>query len=82
MIRLGLALGVICCFGETGLSSPLGGSTRGKAQVGTTASLIYRKTKNLRAIELLLGHTKLGSTVRYPDIEVDDALEAAEQTEV
>lgn len=46
------------------------------------ATLIYRKTKNLRAAQLLLGHTKLESTVRYLGIEVDDALEIAEQTEV
>ena len=45
-------------------------------------SLIYRRTKNLRAIQLLLGHTKLESTVRYLGIEVDDALEMAEQTEI
>ena len=44
--------------------------------------LIYRRTKNLRAVQLLLGHTKLESTVRYLGIEVDDALEIAEQTEV
>ena len=48
----------------------------------TKASLIYRKTKNIRAVQLLLGHTKLESTVRYLGIEVDDALEMAEQTEV
>jgi integrase len=48
----------------------------------TNASLIYRRTKNLRAVQLLLGHTKLESTVRYLGIEVDDALEMAEQTEV
>lgn len=48
----------------------------------TKASLVYRKTKNLRAVQLLLGHTKLGSTVRYLGIEVDDALELAEKTEV
>lgn len=48
----------------------------------TKASLIYRRTKNLRAVQLLLGHTKLGSTVRYLGIEVDDVLEMAEQTEV
>ena len=48
----------------------------------TKASLIYRRTKNLRAVQLLLGHTKLASTVRYLGIEVDDALEMAEQTEV
>lgn len=48
----------------------------------TKATLIYRRTKNLRAVQLLLGHTKLESTVRYLGIEVDDALEIAEQTEV
>jgi site-specific recombinase XerD len=48
----------------------------------TKASLIYRRTKNLRAVQLLLGHAKLESTVRYLGIEVDDALEMAEQTEV
>ena len=47
----------------------------------TKASLIYRRTKNLRAVQLLLGHTKLESTIRYLGIEVDDALEMAEQTE-
>jgi site-specific recombinase XerC len=39
-------------------------------------------TKNLRAVQLLLGHTKLESTVRYLGIEVDDALEISEQTEI
>ena len=48
----------------------------------TKATLIYRRTKNLRAVQLLLGHTKLESTVRYLGIEVDDALEIVEQTEV
>ena len=48
----------------------------------TKATLIYRRTKNLRAVQLLLGHTKLESTVRYLGIEVDDALEMAEQTEI
>lgn len=48
----------------------------------TKASLIYRKTKNLRAVQLLLGHTRLESTVRYLGIDVEDALEIAEQTEV
>jgi len=47
----------------------------------TKATLIYRRTKNLQATQLLLGHTKLESTVRYLGIEVDDALEMAEQTE-
>ena len=47
----------------------------------TKASLVYRRTKNLRAVQLLLGHTKLESTVRYLGIEVEDALEMAEQTD-
>jgi site-specific recombinase XerD len=44
--------------------------------------MIYRRTKNIRAIQLLLGHAKVESTVRYLGVEVDDALEIAEQTEV
>ena len=48
----------------------------------TKATLIYRRTKNLRAVQLLLGHSKLESTVRYLGIELDDALEIAEQTEI
>ncbi len=48
----------------------------------TKLTLIYPRTKNLRAAQLLLGHTKLESTVRYLGIEVDDALAMAEQTEV
>jgi integrase len=48
----------------------------------TKATLIYRRTKNLRAVQLLFGHKKLESTVRYLGIEVDDALEMAEHTEV
>jgi integrase len=47
----------------------------------TKPTLIYRRTRNLRAVQLLLGHTKLESTVRYLGIEVDDALEIAEQTD-
>ena len=47
----------------------------------TKATLIYRRTKNLRAVQLLLGHRKLESTVKYLGIEVDDALEMAERTE-
>ena len=48
----------------------------------TKASLIYRRAKNIRAVQLLLGHTKLESTVRYLGIEVEDALELSEQTEI
>src|SRR5438552_17132381 len=48
----------------------------------TKPTLIYRRTRNLRAVQLLLGQGKLESTVRYLGIEVDDALEIAEQTEV
>jgi integrase len=48
----------------------------------TKATLIYKRTKNIRAIQLLLGHTKLESTVRYLGIEVDDALEISKQTEI
>lgn len=48
----------------------------------TKAPLIYRRTKNLRAVQLLLGHTKLESTVHHLGIEVEDALEMAEQTVV
>jgi site-specific recombinase XerC len=44
--------------------------------------VIYRRTKNLRIVQLLLGHSKLESTVRYLGIDVDDALEIAEQTEL
>lgn len=48
----------------------------------TKASLLYKKTKNLRAIQLLLGHKSLESTVKYLGIEVDDALEMAENMDI
>jgi len=48
----------------------------------TKASIIYKKTGNLRAVQILLGHTKLESTVRYLGIEVNDALAISEQTEI
>jgi site-specific recombinase XerC len=43
---------------------------------------VRRRTGNLRAVQLLLGHTKIESTVRYLGIEVDDALAIAEQIDV
>jgi site-specific recombinase XerC len=48
----------------------------------TKPAQIYKKTGNLRAVQLLLGHTKLESTVRYLGIEVDDALAISEQVEL
>jgi|GEM_PF-1468169 len=48
----------------------------------TKATLIYRRTGNLRAVQLLLGHTKIESTVRYFGVEVDDALEIAEKIDI
>jgi hypothetical protein len=48
----------------------------------TKPAQIYRKTGNLRAVQLLLGHTKLESTVRYLGIEVEDALSISEQVEL
>lgn len=48
----------------------------------TKATLIYKKTGNLRAVQLLLGHSKIESKVRYLGVEVDDALAIAEQVDV
>ena len=48
----------------------------------TKASIIYKATGNLRAVQILLGHTKIENTVRYLGVDVDDALELAEATEV
>jgi len=48
----------------------------------TKVAQVYKKTGNLRAVQLLLGHTKLESTVRYLGIEVDDALSISEQVEL
>jgi len=67
------------CIGELGLDTAAYGTHSIRR---TKPTLIYRRTKNLRAVQLLLGHTKFESTVRYLGIEVDDALEMAEQTEV
>lgn len=48
----------------------------------TKASLLYKQTKNLRAVQILLGHKKLESTIRYLGVEVDDALEISEHTDI
>lgn len=48
----------------------------------TKAYFIYKRTKNLRAIQILLGHTKLESTVKYLGVEIDDALEISEHTDI
>ena len=48
----------------------------------TKASLIYKATGNLRAVQILLGHTKIENTVRYLGVDVEDSLELAEHTEV
>ncbi|MGK5035021.1 tyrosine-type recombinase/integrase [Janthinobacterium sp. LB3P118] len=65
-------------FDEIGLDS-MAYSTQTMRR--TKPTLIYRRTKNLRAVQLLLGHMRLESTVRYLGIEVDDALEMAEKTD-
>lgn len=48
----------------------------------TKATLIYKRTGNLRAVQLLLGHTRIESTVRYLGVEIDDALAISEQTDI
>jgi len=48
----------------------------------TKVSIIYKQTGNLRAVQILLGHTKIESTVRYLGVDVEDALALAEKTEV
>ena len=66
-------------IGNVGLDAKLFGTHSLRR---TKATLIYRRTGNLRAVQLLLGHTKIESTVRYLGIEVDDALTIAEQVDV
>ena len=48
----------------------------------TKPSMIYKRTGNLRAIQLLRGHTKLESTIRYLGVDIEDALELSEQTDI
>lgn len=48
----------------------------------TKASIIYKATGNLRAVQILLGHVKIESTVRYLGVDVEDALELSERTEI
>lgn len=48
----------------------------------TKAAMIYRATGNIRAIQILLGHTKIENTVRYLGVDVEDALLVAERTEI
>ena len=48
----------------------------------TKASIIYKATGNLRAVQILLGHARIESTVRYPGVDVEDALALSEKTEI
>jgi integrase len=66
--------------------SPLSVSTSGNTAriqcAGTKASLIYKATGNLRAVQILLGHTNIENTVRYLGVDVDNALTLSERTDI
>jgi integrase len=71
-----------CLFGRT-VNTPRSSGVPGTHSLRRTkATMIYRRTGNLRAVQLLLGHTKIERTVRYLGVEVDDALAIAEQIDV
>ena len=70
---------VLQWVGSIGVDAPLFGTHSLRR---TKATLIYRRTGNLRAVQLLLGHSKIESTVRYLGIEVDDAIAIAEKVDI
>ena len=74
IIVIAIVISVFCTFA--------GALYWGDLRRRTEATLIYRRTGNLRAAQLLLGHTNIESTVRYLGIEVDDAIALAEQVDV
>lgn len=61
---------------------PTTGRIRTHSLRRTEASLIYKATGNLRAVQILLGHTKIENTIRYLGVDVEDALTLAEETEI
>jgi integrase len=76
---------VAICAHSAGLDNfdRVGASAYGTQSMRRTkAAQIYKKTGNLRAVQLLLGHTKMDSTVRYLGIELEDALEISEGVEM
>jgi hypothetical protein len=60
----------------------LGSRALWHASLRRTKATLYKRTGNLRAVQLLLGYAKIESTVRYLGVEVNDALEISEQTDV
>lgn len=73
----------ICHRGSQPAASPLDASAHGAHSMRRAkAAQIYKKTSNLRAAQLLLGHTKLESAVRYLEIEVNDAVSISEQADL